>query len=219
MIAIVIVTEAFVSIALVNRAIRDSRADLHSNARSLSAALSLSLRDPLLRDDVWQAFEIVRMPLHSLTQTDPLREILTFDQNGRIFAASDPFRYQTATHVSALTDIVSGDASSVIPPLFKLLDPDEPGLNRLVALNPIQADDGSVLGMVAILYDSEIFTERSLRAIQEVIWLSFPGMLILIPLAWFLGGRLALPLSQLSESISRIGQDSAASIRNRLPPP
>lgn len=219
MIAIVIVTEAVVTIALINRAIRDSRADLSSNARSLSAALSRSLRDPLLRDDVWQAFEIVRMPLHSLTQTDPLREILTLDQNGKIFAASDPFRYQTATHVTALTDIVAGDISSVSPPLFKLLDPDELGLNRLVALNPIQADDGSILGMVAILYDSEIFTERSLRAIREVIWLSFPGMLILIPLAWFLGGRLAQPLSQLSESISRIGQDSVASIRSRLPPP
>jgi two-component system NtrC family sensor kinase len=219
MIAIVIVTEAVVTITLVNRAIRDSRADLNANARSLSAAMSRSLRDPLLRDDVWQAFEIVRLPLRSLTQTDPLREILTLDQNGKIFAASDPLRYQTATTVEVLTDIVAGDIASAVPPLFKFLNHDELGLNRLVALNPIQTDDGSILGMVAIFYDSEIFTKRSLRAIREVIWLSLPGMLILIPLAWFLGGRLALPLSRLSESISKIGQESASSIRSRLPPP
>ena len=54
--------------------------------------LARSLRDPMVRDDLWQAFEVIRTPLAARTQDNPLQAIVVLDAQGRVFVASDPRR-------------------------------------------------------------------------------------------------------------------------------
>lgn len=58
----IVFTELVVTTTLLSQASRDAQADLRSNAQGLSQLLSHSLREPLVRDDLWQSYEIIRTP-------------------------------------------------------------------------------------------------------------------------------------------------------------
>ena len=99
--AVILLTELVVTTALVTRAFRDARADLEASARNLTTVLARSLRDPMVRDDLWQAFEVIRTPLAARTQDNPLQAIVVLDAQGRVFVASDPRRLPATSPASA----------------------------------------------------------------------------------------------------------------------
>jgi hypothetical protein len=100
--AVILLTEFAVTTALVTRAYRDARSDLEASARNLSTVLARSLRDPLVRDDLWQAYEVIRTPIVARTADNPLQDIIVLDVYGRVYVASDPVRIPVMTPVKAL---------------------------------------------------------------------------------------------------------------------
>ena len=60
---VILLTEVVVTAALLWIAFSDARFDLEASARNLTSVLSRSLRDPLVRDDLWQAYEVIQTPL------------------------------------------------------------------------------------------------------------------------------------------------------------
>ena len=86
--AVIVVTELSVSGLLVKRAFDDARRDLEISAKDLGAVLARSLRDPLVRDDVWQAFEVVRTPITTRSESSPLQAIVVLGSDQRVSGVS-----------------------------------------------------------------------------------------------------------------------------------
>jgi signal transduction histidine kinase len=88
----------------------------------------------------------------------------------------------------------------------------------LVAAAPVRSEDGTRLGTVILEFDAAVHQARLLRALGEVALVSVPGLLLLIPLGWFAGQRLARPLEQLAQALARVGHEPLNTIASRLPP-
>ena len=89
---VIVLTEGVVTAALLTSASADAQRDLESSALNLAAVLARSVREPILRDDLWQAYEVIRTPLEVRSPGNPLQSIVIFDAANRVFVASDPKR-------------------------------------------------------------------------------------------------------------------------------
>lgn len=217
--AVILLTELVVTTALMVRTLRDARADLQVSAVSLGNVLGRSLRGPMLRDDLWQAFEVVRTPIAARADDNPLQSVVVLDLSERVFVASDPRSFPVATPASDLPSPLL-DAARRSQSATGVIFVDEGRLFRpgeLVAAGPIVADDGTRLGTVLLDFDANLHAQRLRSALVELGLVSLPGLLLLVPLGWIAGKRLAGPLVQTAQALSRVGRDPPASIAAALP--
>ena len=76
---VIVLTETVVTAALLSSASADARRDLEASALNLAAVVARSVREPMLRDDLWQAYEVIRTPLEVRSPGNPLQSIVIFD--------------------------------------------------------------------------------------------------------------------------------------------
>lgn len=215
---LIVLTEVVLTATFVSRVIADSRRDLQTSAANLGSVLARSLREPLLRDDLWQAFEVIRTPLAVRTTGNPLDAIVVLDARGRVFVSTEPTRMPPTTGVDELPRPLRALAAAAPPstsaaPRFSRAA-DEP---VFVARTEVRADDGSAIGAVLLAYDSEVEDRRVQAAIREIALVSVPGMLLLIPLGWFWGKRIAEPLAALASTLHQVGKRPASELAYSLP--
>ncbi len=217
--AVILVTEVVVTTLLVTRAHTDARRDLEASARGLTTLLARSLRDPLLRDDLWQAFEVVGTPLAARSVDSPLQGVVVLDASRQVFVSSDPRRVPVLTPAAGLPEPLAGIASKAIADaqFHFALGRGSTG-PELAAAGPILAEDGSRLGTVVLDYDGAVYAERLRSALIEVALLSVPGLLLLVPLGWYAGKRLAGPLAQMAQALARVSDESPEQVLKMLPP-
>ncbi len=216
---VILVTEVIVTALLVTRALRDSRADLEASAESLTTVLASSLRDPVLRDDVWQAFEIIGMPLAARRSDNPLKAIVVMDASNLVFVSSEPRRIPVLTPETALPEplanLVSQIGKAVV---FQFITGQSATGAEFAASRGILAEDGSLLGQVLLEFDGEIYAARVRSALLGVALISVPGLLLLIPLGWYAGKRLAEPLAQMAQVLARVSHEPPEQVLKLLPP-
>lgn len=216
--AVIVATELVVAAALVTRAFRDARLDLEASARNLSAVVARSLREPMVRDDLWQAFEVIRTPLAVREAANPLEAIVVLDANDRIFVASDPQRFPLLGAGERLPEWLAGLARATRGDAGFRLSFEREGENRHAgAAGAILAEDGTYLGTVLLSYDTALFYERIRSTLADLALISVPGLLILLPLGWFWGKRIAQPLSRLARTLTRAGREDGRKLAAELP--
>ncbi len=217
--AVILVTEVVVTTLLVTRALSDARRDLEASAESLTTLLARSLRDPLLRDDLWQAFEVLGTPLAARGSDSPLQGVVVLDGSGLVFVASEPRRVPVLTPASALPEPLAGIAARAMADVrFHFTLGRGPAGPELAAAGPILAEDGSRLGTVVLDYDGAVYAQRLRSAVVEVALVSVPGLLLLVPLGWVAGKRLAEPLVQMTKALAQVSQEAPEQVLKLLPP-
>lgn len=216
--AVILITEIVVTGLLVSRALSDSRRDLEYSADSLTTVLSSSMRDPILRDDVWQGYEIIAKPLQARRSDNPLKAVIVLDELDVVFVSSEPKRIPVLLPGKLLPDPLPKLASSADTHSFTFILGNGENGPELAAAKPIITDDGIRLGTVLLEFDGEIYAERVRSAILDVALISVPGLLLLIPLGWYTGKRLAEPLVQITEVLARVSQDPPDQVLKLLPP-
>lgn len=216
--AVIVLTEFVVTTTLVSRAYSDARTDLEASARNLSTVLARSLRDPMVRDDLWQAFEVIRTPLAARAADNPLQDIVVLDEQSRVYVASDPVRVPVLTPLRQLDEPLVQLVADGRLQDFDMLVSREGEHSAMAAAGPILSDDGTRLGTVLLSFDADRYYARIRATLLHLAWVSLPGLLLLIPLGWYWGKRIAEPLANLARALSRVGRDSPASIAADLPP-
>ncbi|MBC8751885.1 MULTISPECIES: sensor histidine kinase [Paraburkholderia] len=207
--AVILLTELLVTAALVSVAVSDARNDLESSAQNLGRVLTLSVRDALMKDDLWRAFEVIRTPVTVREPTNPLKEIVLFDAKARVYASTSPRKEPIQTAAAKLP----AQFGTVIEHLRGSGEQfffDFPGLlaNRDVTAGmPVNSDDGSRLGYVVMVYDADILYGRVRSTLLKLTVATVPVLLVLIPLGWVWGDRMAKPLLRLSTAMARIGKE------------
>ena len=215
---VILLTEAVVTATLLSTASADARRDLEASARNLAAVLGRSLREPMLRDDLWQAYEVIRTPLEVRSPGSPLRSIVIFDAADHIFVASDPRRLPVFAGAEVLPESQRGLLTTVAGTRdFILESPDTTRDGSIVAAGPVLADDGTYLGSVLLGYDGRIYEERVRSTLTRLLLVNIPGLLLLIALGWIGGARIAEPMSRLATAMSRVGRDPPQIISANLP--
>ncbi len=214
---VIVLTEVVVTATLLWIAFSDARADLETSARNLTAVLSRSLRDPLVRDDVWQAYEVIRTPLAARDPDNALQDIVVIDGRGQVFVASDPIRFPVATPAAGLSTALlavapqSGELKS-----FQFRFPTD-GAEAVSAAGAILAEDGTHLGTVLLEIDAGRFYDRLQATLGKLALITIPGLVLLVSLGWWWGKRIAAPLISLTSAVERIGQEDLGQLAATLP--
>ena len=184
--AVILATEIFVTVLLVTQASGDARRDLEASAESLSILLARSLRDPLLRDDLWQAFEVVTAPLVARREDHALQSIVVLDAEHRVFVSSNPRQVPLMSNVSSLPKPMATVAQNAAAnPRFLFVFDHAASALELAAAGPILAEDGSRLGTVILDFDDQIYQRRVRSAVMNVALWTVPGILLFVPLGWY----------------------------------
>ncbi len=207
--AVIVLTELLVTFALVRVEVSDARNDLEISAQNLCRVLTLSVRDPMVKDDLWRVFEVIRTPVAVREPTNPLKEIVLFDAKGRVYASTSPRTEPIQSQVTQLPaqfgTVISHLRSAGTPFFFDF--PGLPASHDATAGMTVDSDDGSRLGYVVLVYDANTFYGRVRSALIKLAVATVPALLLLIPLGWVWGDRMAKPLLRLTAAMGRIGKE------------
>ncbi|MDP2833008.1 MAG: ATP-binding protein [Pseudomonadota bacterium] len=211
---VIVAAAAVVAAALVWQGYRQASASFVQHTLVLGKTLARTLRPALLHDDVWQAYEILLTPLER--SGDAGRTLILLDVRGHIFAASEPRQFAVLDgFAQAVGDRAIAAAALKQDRGQAVL---ESGDGRyLYLLTPVQAEDGTVLGRLVQRYDQALLAPRFFDVAEGTLYAALATLILLLPLGWLAGKRLAEPLSHLAECLGRVGRELPDAIHCEFP--
>lgn len=201
---VIVVTGVIVALILLAHAWRDAREQFAANAASLGRVVARSLVPPLLHDDPWGAFEILRTPLEP---GETRRFLLVLDRAGRIYAASEPKRFPALSPAAGTPLLRPLALSAAETPAVEAMRESE---DWILIEQPIRAEDGTVLGRLVLGYHRDLVLPRFHGVVRQVGIALAAALLVLLPLGWYAGNALAVPLLRLAECFSLAGRGPVA---------
>lgn len=209
-IALVLITAIIVTASMAFREYESSRRDLVAHSAGLGRVLADTLTTPMLHDDLWRAFEIIRSPQRRDSgefETLVADIVLVLDAEFHSFVSTAPVRFPHGTN--------PGQTEDDFNQLKQTLSNDDIGQQRLI--EPAQSDtlymvtpivaDGVLLGRLVLGYSRQVFIARLTNHITRSVLVTLLGLLVLLPLSVWWAGKLADPLVALASAMDRVAVD------------
>ncbi len=219
LIAVIVITALAVAVPLISSANEAAKRDLIEHALSLGKTLSRTLQPAMLHDEMWQAYEIITTPFELAVDELPKQQtIIVLDVEGTVYVATDPGRFPSMERLASLGALPAKLAAEIAghgdePLVLDSLDP-----NLTIMAVPVLAIDRTRLGTVILEYSNDIFQPRFVETLQRAVVSTALILLVLVPLGWLWGKRIANPLLELSAAIAKVPKTKAAAIRFIAPP-
>ena len=204
---LVIVTASILASVLVYRSIGDLRENMVANADSIAHVIADTLVEPILHDDVWRAYEIINTPFRipqDQAKAQGAEYILVLDASNKVFVSTKPVKFPMLSDAIA----IEPDLSSLLNPLPELnsLAPViiETHLSNSFYLATAIQSDGVRLGTLIMSYSKKPFEQRFYALTRTAILITVLVLAVLLPFGVYWGKRMAAPLLQLSDTMSKI---------------
>ena len=215
---LIVVTALGVSATLMIAAYAALKDDVRVNAEILGRALAPSLLQDMLHDDIWHAFETLSAPTRKAQDAGSVKAetLLLVDKALNTFASSHPKTAPVLVPLRSLGRDYAELAERI--PVSGRNDTqtiDLPNSEHLYVLTTI-ANDQVRFGTLIIVVDKNFFLPR----FYVIAWYGvLAGLLVLallLPVNWYWGRRMALPLTQLTDRMGEIGKRLPATIDPEL---
>ncbi len=195
-----------VSGVMMYRAYNDLKLALVTSSEGLGRTLAKTLTPPLLRDDVWRAFEIVRAPFAGEVPDTSIHPdiILVISPTNEIIVSSDPERFPMLRNVNSFgADLLpfSGAAPLISKTTAKVMEADGSGFIYVTV--PVR--DGTLfLGTLVLRHPRSGLNASFKQAVAGGAMLGIVVLAILLPINWYWGQRMAIPLVYLAARMENI---------------
>ena len=203
---LILLSVLVVSAALMFKAYEDLREDVRISAEGLGGILTKTLFAPLLHDDVWRAFEQINATFHGRKRDNPIQPELIFvvDPVGHVVVSTSPDRLPMT---ASLGELGPGYAE-LVPLLDRPLSDQtrvfDPGVGeRVFFVFPIREENAQV-GALVLAYSKDVFLPRFRGHTLYAVLIGALVLAVLLPLNWYWGQRMALPLVDLSRRMGRV---------------
>jgi two-component system, NtrC family, sensor kinase len=218
--AVILLTEIVLTAALLTRAFSDAKRDLRASANSLAKTLALTVREPLVKDELWRAYNIVQAPAATKDPSSPLKDIVVLDSRQRVYTSSVPSVYRVTAPASTLPTELRLALSAVTRGSggFYFDFPGYLASRDAAAAVAVRSDDGSVVGYVLLSYQAHRLYDRVAAVLLEVVAISVPGLLVLLPLGWVWGNRIVKPLTSLAAVMRKVGREPPHELARQVEP-
>jgi signal transduction histidine kinase len=204
-----------VSVVAAQISARAARLEIVSTVQRVVDLLVAQGKPLLAQDDTWRAFTLLRNTAALLPQTSKGQSrAALLDAQGRFLAGSDPIRLPTGEQ--ALGVKING---RVLPAVS---DTTHPGImtapdGAMSLIEPIRSDDDQVIGFVLAEVDAAAFAPDWAAASTPALIGAALAIIVLVPMGWLLGRRMARPIAQTARCIAQIGHTDAAQLQLQLP--
>ncbi len=204
---LIILTTLVVSGSLMFKAYDDMREDLFVRSAGSAHRLALSLFQPLLENDIWHLFEIIRGSLESVNNKDILlpNVILILDNELKVVVATNPMVIPAGTRIDQLTPEFSILVNQIQKATQDPMHTDDlQDAKNYYVTEPIM-NEGYRLGTVILVHAKDVFWPRFYRIASHGSITGLLVLAILLPANWYWGRRLSRPLVLITERIRRLG--------------
>lgn len=181
---------------------RHVQANAEAETRRLAGTLARALAQPVLRNDIWQSYQLVR----AATETSPKAQqdgsvgIVVMDAREQVFVSPAPRQYPIGAHLSTLPE-------SMIEATRTVLASHPPGSARVVDASgaslvlgvPIVGDEDAVLGVVLATHPAGISRAQRATVVRQLSILGLIAVALVAMAGAYLGTRLTAPLGRLRE--------------------
>ena len=204
---VILITAFAITAALVFRAYEDLKQDLVLNSESMARVLARTLIAPMIYDDVWRAFEIINSPFQpeQPAHWNEAEIVMVLDARQQIYVSTQPREYPMLTDPAGIHPDYAALRQAIID--YRGFEPTAIDLvkaDRIYLLAPIVSDGVSV-GTLIMGYSKAIFLPRFYGLVKRAALITLGVLAVLLPLTWYWGRRLAVPLVQLADCMEKIG--------------
>lgn len=204
-----VATALTVSAAIAISARQWLTADLHDHATAVAQSLARGLVIHMARDDVWEAFEAVKA-VSNVEGGPPHCDVVVLDRGGRIFVSSDPLRFGVGQNASALSaPLARALAVSVQPGESTVVDSKDQKGEFSAIQTPLLSTDQELIGTLLMSYSHAAFAQRYHETLKTLTLITGGLVILLLPLGWWLGHRLAAPMTRVTDTLYRLGSLAA----------
>jgi signal transduction histidine kinase len=179
---------------------RHVETNAEAETRRLAGTLARALVQPVLRNDVWQAFQTMRAaaePPGATTQAQAI-DVVALDGRGQVFATPSPRVHPLGQHVSALPAPLAQAARQVLessPPSPARVE--VPGTGMLVLAAPIVGEEDTVLGVVVASHPRALTEAQRATVVGQLVALGAIAMMVVALAGAAIGLRMTAPLARL----------------------
>lgn len=211
-ILVILVTASVVTLALTWRAYEELREEVFNNAVEIGSVLSNSLPNAMLHDDLWGAYRLVQAA-EGWSGDTTSRLLIVLDKNTQIYVSNKPKELPATSQLRSHGPELARVEAEVLR-LTGNLDPrpyEYPNDRRLYVILQMLSD-GVAIGTLVIGYDRALFWPRFIAIVERVVISAIVATVLLLPLGWYLGNRMVMPLGQLARCMSKVGRVSTEEI-------
>jgi signal transduction histidine kinase len=210
---------ALTTMSLVDRHVG---ANAEAETQRFAATLARALVQPVLRDDVWQAYQTVRAAAPDEAE-DPARgedrgparpgslEVVVMDADGVVFVSSTPRRFPVGSSIAELPAALSEAArlslAGAPPGAVRATGPEH---GQLALAVPVVGDDGSYLGSVLVRHPSALTDAQRNSIVRQLALLGAIAVALVALAGALLGLRMAAPIQRLREAMGAAPRRGAA---------
>jgi signal transduction histidine kinase len=206
-IALVLITALIVTASMVFREYDESRGDLVAHSAGLGRVLAETLTTPMIHDDLWRAYEVIRSPQRRSGgefETLATEIVVVLDTGFHTFVTTQPTRFPLGVYPAQL----EGDFNRI----QRTVEVDEIGLQRLIEppassyiymVTPVIAD-GVLLGHLVLGYSRQVFIPRLGNLVARAVLVTLLVLAALLPFSIWWGRKLADPLVALAEAMDKV---------------
>lgn len=206
------------SLSFMFQAYDDLKRDMLAHSDNLGRTLVKTLYAPMLHDDVWRAFEIIQAPYAEDSTTPAFRTggpegLILLNAVHEVFVSSRPDSWSMQTPVARL-----GPAFARLDERLKSV-PEARTISVeaddviLLAL-PMMAD-GIGIGHLVLVHPADFYWPRFRTLALRALLITALVLAVLLPLNWYWGRRMAVPVLRLAKRMDQLGRHDPANPLSR----
>lgn len=184
----------------------DARRETIASIERAMTLIAAQARPMLQADDPWHTYTLLRDTVALLTG-GKLARAAVLDTAGRVFASSDPRVFPVGVQLlgSELHGQPLWDAHAIDTPT-QLNLPD----GGMIGIAPIRSTDDQTLGFVMVDFDARALAPNWADLMRPVVWGAALALVLMVPVGWWLGRRMAEPVRALASRIHDLRQSDSA---------
>jgi signal transduction histidine kinase len=197
---------AGVLVAATTYALVDRHVETNAEAEThrLAATLSRAMAEPVLRNDVWQAYQLLRATT-DVAQTaadEPSVEIVVLDGRGQVFASPTPRQHPLGQHLSQLpADLAEAARRAYASQPPRSVSVTAPSSGSLVLATPIVGDEDTVLGVVLASHPRALTDAQRGEVIRQLVMLGALAIFVVALAGGAIGMRMVAPLARRRQAM------------------
>lgn len=204
-----VVTALAISAAIALSARHWLREDLHDHATAVAQSLAHGLVPHIARDDVWEAYEAVRA-VAAVEGGAHRCDVVVLDRDGKVFVSSDPLRFGVGASKDVLSrPLLRATQLETKPGELTVGEVSTADDSYALVGMPLLSVDREVIGTLLMSYSHAIFAERYSDTVRTLAGITVGLVVLLLPLGWWLGHRLASPVARVTDALYQLGEAAA----------
>ncbi|WP_119291834.1 sensor histidine kinase [Azohydromonas sediminis] len=194
---------------------RSARAETMARLERAATLIDAQALPLLATEDVYRVFRLLDDTVALLPGASARQaRAAVLDTEGRVFAASDPRAQPIGLRVLGAAH--AGPGGTRPAELTRRTSWTRPG-GGVAQVDPIRSEDGQLLGYTYIEVDAPVFAPGWQRLAAPAALGGLLAVVVLAPVGWQLGARMARPVGQIARVIEDLTQGDGTTTRRALP--